>query len=54
MKHIDITSQLVRHQMLMDLAKMVKEHLDKNPGPHPYEEPETEPPPLIHYYQSSK
>lgn len=27
---VDVTSQIVRHQMLMDLAKAVKEQTDKH------------------------
>lgn len=32
MKHIDVTSQVTRHQMLMDLAKKVQDHVDQNPS----------------------
>jgi hypothetical protein len=33
MQHIDLTSQIVRHQMLMDLAASVTKHVEDNPHP---------------------
>jgi hypothetical protein len=32
-KHIDLTSQVTRHQLLMDLAKAVVKHVEDNPHP---------------------
>jgi hypothetical protein len=33
MQHIDLTSQITRHQMLMDLAAAVRKQVEDNPHP---------------------
>lgn len=54
MKHIDVTSQLDRHKLLMDLAKTVNDHLDKHPGPEANQEPEEPYPHAFTTHHSSK
>ena len=53
MQHIDVTSQIVRHQMLMDLAKQVHDHARDNPQDHEHEyHTEEEIIQLVHHHSS--
>jgi hypothetical protein len=54
MQHIDLTSQMVRHQMLMDLATAVTLHRDNNPEEHQQQEPDVYPVPTGHTSYSGK
>jgi hypothetical protein len=54
MKHIDLTSQMVRHQMLMDLAAAVAKHVEDNPHPEQHHEDAEYTPQSQHVYHSSK